>query len=561
MNKHPPDKASPPELPQDSSQDHWRSALLLACIALLFGEGLLVSQSFDAYGLVLHGNVTGWRAVFAYLGDLAKIALVTIFIFVLLAKGRIPGYWRELHQDLSLARAALYVAAQLLAFFALLAVTGQVFGRPEQAQELPLWLFVVWWLLLLLTIGLWLCSFANLAFLSRFVQREAVPLSIAFSLALAIWMLTVFTRNLWGPMSEYTFILSGTLLQWVSSDAVTVISERKILGLGDFLVNIAPACSGYEGIGLVSAFVAVYLYTHKASLRFPHALLLLPVGIITIWLLNAVRIVVLILIGHHWSPEVAVGGFHSQAGWLTFILTSLGILWLASSSGWLNKARQETQPAEPADVPAGINLPIATLLPMMALLALTLLTSALTADFNWWYPLRVLGTAAVIAYVWRHLDLGGWRWRWQPLGAGLLVAVLWWLMVPIDPEFNQSFTDTLNQTPTALALAWLLVRFIGASITVPIAEELAFRGYLLCTLSGTEVKTRGRIPLSVIAVVVSSVAFGVLHGAWVAGTVAGIIYAVVRLRSDHIGDAVVAHGITNALLFVYAGSFGAWHLL
>lgn len=560
MNNPTPHTHSRPVPTQGS--DHWRSALLLACIALLFGEGLLVSQSFDAYGLVLHGNVTGWRAVFAYLGDLAKIALVTIFIFLLLAKSRIPEYWRELHQALSIRRVALCVGAQLVAFFALLAVTGHLFGRPEQAQDLPLWLFAGWWLLLLLTIGLWLSSFTDLAFLSRFIQREAVPLSIAFGLALAIWMLTVFTRNLWGPMSEYTFVLSGTLLQWVSSDPVTIIADRKVLGLGEFLVNIAPACSGYEGIGLVSAFVAVYLYTHKASLRFPHALLLLPVGILTIWLLNAVRIVVLILIGHHWSPEVAVGGFHSQAGWLTFILTSLGILWLASSSGWLNKAGLESEASvEPTDIPAGINLPIATLLPMMALLALTLLTSALTADFNWWYPLRVLGTAAVIGYVWRHLELSGWQWRWQPLGAGLLVAVLWWLMVPVDPEFNQTFTDTLSNTPTALALAWLLIRFIGASITVPIAEELAFRGYLLCTLSGTEVKTRGAIPLSVIAVVVSSIAFGVLHGAWVAGTVAGIIYAVVRLRSDHIGDAIVAHGVTNALLFVYAGSFGAWHLL
>ena len=56
-------------------------------------------------------------------------------------------------------------------------------------------------------------------------------------------------------------------------------------------------------------------------------------------------------------------------------------------------------------------------------------------------------------------------------------------------------------------------------------------------------------------------AFGLLHGdRWLAGTVAGLIYAVTYLRRGRIGDAVVAHAITNALL---AGSVlvgGKWDL-
>ena len=35
------------------------------------------------------------------------------------------------------------------------------------------------------------------------------------------------------------------------------------------------------------------------------------------------------------------------------------------------------------------------------------------------------------------------------------------------------------EVPAGLAAVWLLVRVLGSVITVPIAEELAFRGYLL----------------------------------------------------------------------------------
>ena len=38
---------------------------------------------------------------------------------------------------------------------------------------------------------------------------------------------------------------------------------------------------------------------------------------------------------------------------------------------------------------------------------------------------------------------------------------------------------TLAEIPAGLAAAWLLVRVLGSVVTVPIAEELAFRGYLL----------------------------------------------------------------------------------
>ena len=44
---------------------------------------------------------------------------------------------------------------------------------------------------------------------------------------------------------------------------------------------------------------------------------------------------------------------------------------------------------------------------------------------------------------------------------------------------TSTLPTSLAEIPAGLAAVWLLVRVLGSVITVPMAEELAFRGYLL----------------------------------------------------------------------------------
>lgn len=66
--------------------------------------------------------------------------------------------------------------------------------------------------------------------------------------------------------------------------------------------------------------------------------------------------------------------------------------------------------------------------------------------------------------------------------------------------------------------------------------------------------------LSLASVVVSSVLFGLLHGRWVAGCAAGLAYAWTYRRRGQLGDAVVAHGLTNGLIAIDVLATGAWSL-
>ena len=59
---------------------------------------------------------------------------------------------------------------------------------------------------------------------------------------------------------------------------------------------------------------------------------------------------------------------------------------------------------------------------------------------------------------------------------------------------------------------------------------------------------------------VSSACFGLLHDRWLAGTLAGFCYALALYRRKQIGDAVLAHGCTNALIAVFVLTQGRWSL-
>src|SRR5438128_1765399 len=110
-------------------------------------------------------------------------------------------------------------------------------------------------------------------------------------------------------------------------------------------------------------------------------------------------------------------------------------------------------------------------------------------------------------------------------------------------------------------MTWLGFRTLAAVVTVPIAEELAFRGFLIRRLISADFESIDSRTFTYFSVLVSSIAFGLLHGGhWLAGTVAGIAYAAAFLQRGRIGDAVAAHATTNALLAACVLFRGNWYL-
>jgi uncharacterized protein len=107
--------------------------------------------------------------------------------------------------------------------------------------------------------------------------------------------------------------------------------------------------------------------------------------------------------------------------------------------------------------------------------------------------------------------------------------------------------------------AVLALRTLRAAVFVPIAEELFWRGWLMRWIVSQDFT---KVPLgawSARAFWIVAVLFAVEHGAlWDVGLAAGILYNWWMVRTKSLGDVIVAHGITNAVLSAYVIFAGRW---
>jgi len=394
------------------------------------------------------------------------------------------------------------------------------------------------------------------------------------------------SQLLWGPATHMTFILVKTMLRLFVPGA-TADSATSTIGTEAFNIEISPRCSGLEGIGLMVAMGALWLWLFRRDFRFPQAALLIPAGVTILYFLNSVRIVALILIGNAGAPDIAVRGFHSQAGWIAFNSVALILLMAAPRIPWFaarELAASEVAASElTADVgyrPSGEAVksrvafaapetrsadPKAYLLPFVILLAAGMLATAASGDFEWLYPLRFLAAAVTLAVLWRKYTVLKWRVDWLAPAAGAIVFLVW---IGLDGLGSALPAARLDIMPLPLAAAssfgrdlWLTFRVLAATVTVPLAEELAFRGFLYRRLLSSEFQSVSFRRFSWLALLISSAVFGLLHGdRWFVGSVAGAIYTLVLNRRGSMGDAVAAHATTNALLTVDVLAFGHWHL-
>jgi exosortase E/protease (VPEID-CTERM system) len=361
------------------------------------------------------------------------------------------------------------------------------------------------------------------------------------------------TRTHWAGMQHLTFEgVRLALLPFVpnvQADAATLVIDT-----GQFAVQITARCSGIEGMGLMLAFCVTWLLLFRKEYIFPRALVLIPAGVALIVVLNIVRIALLVLIGHAGLAPIAIYGFHSQAGWLAFNFAAGLSVYASRYSPALNRnARREA---------IGVENPTATyLVPFLAILAAGMLASALSAGFEALYPLRPLAAGLALYRYWPRLKRLQWRVSWRGPLAGVAAFLAWMAAAKLQGSSQTPMPIELAAMPLALRLTWITVRAVASTTIVPLAEELAFRGFLMRRLVGADFEAVPYQTVRVAALVLSSIFFGLSHGSmWLAGIVAGLLYGVVTVRSGSLGEAVVAHATTNALLAALVLLDGRWHL-
>lgn len=370
----------------------------------------------------------------------------------------------------------------------------------------------------------------------------------AFSAALAATVAIVFSQELWAPTAQVTFdLVRLVLIPFVP--ALRADAATRVLHAPHFAVAVADVCSGLEGVGLIIAFCAAWLIFFRAEYRFPRALLLIPAGILAVFALNVIRIAVLVLIGNAGHPGIAVFGFHSQAGWIGFNAVACGLVFVSRRSRWL--ARTAVEPmgsATPATVGPTVNPTAAYLMPFLAVLAAGMVSRAITGRFETWYALRLIAGGAALVVYWPRLSGLDWRFSWRAVVAGVVVFGLW-LGASHLLLAQQEMPAALAAMSAPDRALWIAGRVATAVVVLPLAEELAYRGYLLRRLVGTDFEAISFAAVGWIPVLVTTLAYGILYGAlWPVGITAGVVFAMLLIRTRRMGEAVAAHVLVNALL-------------
>jgi CAAX prenyl protease-like protein len=122
---------------------------------------------------------------------------------------------------------------------------------------------------------------------------------------------------------------------------------------------------------------------------------------------------------------------------------------------------------------------------------------------------RVIAAGITIWLYRGKIALIQWRPSTVAISAGAVVFALWIRVVSDQPAGDASVAATLAGAPRLAVILWLTFRTLGSVITVPIAEELAFRGYVLRKLINSDFEKVGFGQFTCLSFLRSSILFGI----------------------------------------------------
>jgi len=521
-------------------------------VGLLLAEYLTVSLFFDATSLRQWVSWLGW------LGEAGTMALAVLTAALVLVGTFRPAELAQLRARVApLPRLSRWMAAHVALLVAFFIVSRAVLPAGALASAAhPRILGAVWVALLAAVLLTALASAIPARAVAPIVRLGAAPAAAALAAGALAWSAARATGALlWPVLSRITLKAAAALLAPFAGADLYEDPVRRYLGIGAFVVEVSDTCSGIQGMGLIAVLGAAYVIRFRGTLRVGRALAIVPLGVAAAYLANVLRIAALILIGARVSPDVALGGFHSKAGWLLSCALALGLLVLVRRSRVFVRAGAAGDTAAAHENPT-----IPYLGPLMIHIALLLLAGAAGPSPGWLALLRIaLVTAALVWLAPRRWWRAAVRWRPAPLPVLLGIAVL-----PIGLLLAPEHGPSAAPGPEGGAIG-LFARVLALGLVAPLTEELAFRGFLLRRLLRADFDRVGyaeaaRRPLPLL---VSCVLCAALHGSatfW-AALIAGLAYGLALLPRGRLADAIAAHATTNLLLIGYAVAASRWDVL
>jgi CAAX prenyl protease-like protein len=185
-------------------------------------------------------------------------------------------------------------------------------------------------------------------------------------------------------------------------------------------------------------------------------------------------------------------------------------------------------------------------------------------DPRWLYPVKV-GCVALLLWYYRasyrellvRPDL-----RWVGLISPVLGALVFVLWINLDGGWLKLGGAAAGFDPRdgsgAILWQFALPRLAGAALVVPVMEELFWRSFLLRWIDQHDFIALAPARVTLRALLIASVLFGLEHTLWFAGIAAGLAYGWLYRASGNLWAPIVAHATTNLMLGIWILITGAW---
>jgi CAAX prenyl protease-like protein len=173
------------------------------------------------------------------------------------------------------------------------------------------------------------------------------------------------------------------------------------------------------------------------------------------------------------------------------------------------------------------------------------------------YALKTILVASILIIFWRSYSLS-WPRPAQLLGSiavGLLVLAAWILPYELltKPEnLTTAYNPAAHFENTLLITLLITIRILGATLTVPLMEEIFIRGFLQRYLIDQDFKTVPHGTYTHFSFWTTTAIFALAHGTeWHVGILAGTIFGAWYIYTRSLTAVIIAHAITNLALGLY----------
>lgn len=199
-------------------------------------------------------------------------------------------------------------------------------------------------------------------------------------------------------------------------------------------------------------------------------------------------------------------------------------------------------------------------------------------DARWIYGAGVVVVAASLVFYARdyaELGRGSAPSLINVLIAAAVGAAVFWMWIHLDRDWMQQdhwtrliglggkageATATFTPVDAQGHILWplVIVRWIGATLLVPVMEELFWRSFIMRWIDKPEFEEVDPRAASWKAVLGSSGLFMLAHPLWLAAVITGVIYAQLYRRTGTLWAPIIAHAVTNGVLGIWVVATGQW---